>query len=164
MNAVLFYRHIQGQHVILEYNFYDNKFAPSNLVVRKILMAMLDTFGERLNKLEVEYNDAMLIEKLGRKAGETLRILGATKVNTKENRSGDIVVSRSFTAPLTDERYAFFYQLLDLSSLPHYRLYQGEQVRIVFYFNQYLAIYLLPEEEELFFAKCQERSLPYTVN
>lgn len=163
MNAIVFYTHGSGEDVIFEYNFYDNTFAPSNLVVRKVFMAMLASIHFRLTHLEVEYNDSMLADKLGKRAAEILRLLGASGENMRENKSGDVVVSRQFRAELTPERYGYFYHLIDISELPHYKLLQGDKGRIVFYFNQYLKLSLPQGDETLFYAKLREFQIPYKL-
>jgi len=163
MNAIVLYRQTIGEEASYEYNFYDNKFAPSNLVVRKVLMAMLSAARGRLTHLQVEYNDLMLAEKLGRRAGELLRFLGASKENLQEQRSGEVVVSRTFRAELTPERYDYFYHLKDVSELSHYRLLEGETDRVVFYFNQYLLVQLPVAEEERFLEALTELQVPYRM-
>lgn len=163
MNAIVFYTHESEGDIVFEYNFYDNTFAPSNLVVRKVFMAMLASIHFRLTHLEVEYNDSMIADKLGKRAGEILRLLGATSDNLKEEKSGDVVVSRMFRAELTPERYGYFYHLLDISELPHYKLLENEKERIVFYFNQYVKLSLPSGEETLFYAKLREFQVPYKL-
>ncbi|MGG1530728.1 hypothetical protein [Brevibacillus agri] len=165
MNAIVLYTKRPGQATSYEFNVFDNQFATENLAVRKVLMSMLESVRERLTDVEVEYNDSMLAEKLGaRRAAETLRFLGATKDNSKENRSNGIVVSRSFQAPLTPERYAFFYGLTDIATLSHYRLKEGSEDRIVFYFTRYLQL-IAPDESasQAFLQKLDEFSLPYRL-
>lgn len=163
MNAILFYRHPQSDHALVEYNFYDNGFAPSNLVVRKVLMAMLAVLKEKLTQLEVEYNDHQLLDKWSGRAGAVLKLLGAKSANLQEVKSGDVVVSRSFRAELTPERFQFFYELKDLSLLSHYRLLAGEKEQIVYYFNQYLSIRLSPEAEKRFWHTLLELHVPYRI-
>ncbi len=164
MNAIVLYTRPLGNETSFEYNFYDNQFAPSNLVVRKVFMAMLASVRNRLTHLEVEYNDSMLAEKMGAKrAGETLRFLGATKENRRDNRSGDIVVSRSFRAELTPERFEYFATMLDVSELSHYRLLEGEQERIVFFFTQYLLLRCPQEEADHFLKRLDDVQLPYRL-
>ncbi|NGQ97277.1 hypothetical protein G3578_19240 [Brevibacillus sp. SYP-B805] len=163
MQRIVFYRHEKDGEAFYEYNFYDHQFAPTNLVVRKILMAMLESVREQLTHLEVEYNDKMLADKLGKRAGELLRFLGAARENLQENRSGDVVVSRQFRAELTPERYDYFYQMKDVSELSHYRLLAGERERIVFYFNRYLLLQLPIGDEERFYAALTERQVPYKI-
>ncbi|WP_139491347.1 hypothetical protein [Brevibacillus dissolubilis] len=163
MNAVQLYRHLVGSDVVLEFNFYDNKFDPSNLVSRKVLTAMLESVHTSMTHLEVEYNDLMLIDKLGGKAADTLRFLGAAKDNMRENKSGDTVVSRTFRAELTGERLSFFYELNDISLLTHYRLMEGETDRVVYYFGQYLMLRVPAEGEETFYDRLKAASVPYKV-
>ncbi|MDA5110202.1 MULTISPECIES: hypothetical protein [Brevibacillus] len=162
MNAVTFYTRCQGEETSFEYNFYDNGFSPSNLAVRKVLMAMLESVRPRLTHLEVEYNDGMLADKLGaRRAGDLLRFLGASKANMRETYSGDVVVSRVFRAPLTPERYDYFHTLPDVSQLSHYRLQEQEKDRIVFYFTRYLQLIAPQREAERFAARLEAYGLPY---
>lgn len=163
INAIKLYRHESDGEAVLEYNFYDNQFAPSNLVVRKIFLAMLESTHARLNRLELEYNDLMIAEKLGRKAAEVLRFLGASSDNMNENRSGDILVSRTFEADLSEERSRFFYELVDLSDFMHYRLKEGKRDRIVFYFSQYLMVQLPFSEEQRFYDQLQNMQVPFQV-
>ncbi|KZE52457.1 MULTISPECIES: hypothetical protein [Brevibacillus] len=165
MNAIILYTKRQGQATSYEFNVFDNQFATENLAVRKVLMSMLESVRDRLTDLEVEYNDSMLAEKLGAKrAGETLRFLGATRENSKEHLSNGIVVSRSFQAPMTPERYAYFYELTDIAQLSHYRLKEGDEDRIVFYFTRYLQL-IAPDEQasQIFLQKLAEFSLPYKL-
>jgi hypothetical protein len=164
VNAIVLYTRQWENHTSFEFNFFDNQFAPGNLVVRKVLMAMLESVKQRLTHLEVEYNDSMLADKLGaRRAGELLRLLGASRENTRENRNGDIVVSRTFRAELTPERYAYFRNLLDVSELSHYRLLEGEEERVVFYFTQYLVLYCPKEEAAGFLKQLDNMQLPYKL-
>ncbi|MGO0062277.1 hypothetical protein ACTID9_20035 [Brevibacillus fluminis] len=164
MIGILFYRTLHDDgHVTLQYNFYDNGFAPSNLVVRKVLMAMLSVCEQELTQFEVEYNDRQLLDKWGGRAGEVLKRLGATPESLREEKSGDIVVSRSFRAQLTAERFQFFHELKDVSLLPHYRFYAGEAERIVYYFNQFLSIRLPAAKEESFWQMLQDMHVPFRV-
>jgi hypothetical protein len=164
MNAIVFYTHVSADEISYEYNFYDNKFAPGNLVVRKIWMAMLNATKHRLTHLEVEYNDKMLADKMGAKrAGELLRFLGATRDNIRENRSGEVVVSRHFRSELTAERYEYFYHLLDVSELSHYRLLEQDAERIVFYFNQYLLLRCPEPEAQAFVQQLEAFQVPYKL-
>ncbi|MFY0544620.1 hypothetical protein [Brevibacillus sp. H7] len=164
MNAIVLYTRESDKEVAFEYNFFDNQFAPGNLVVRKVLMSMLNSVRQRLTHLEVEYNDSMLADKLGAKrAGELLRFLGATRENRRDNRSGEIVVSRTFRAELTSERFEYFYNLLDVSELSHYRLLEGERDRIVFYFTQYLLLRCPSEESALFLKQLDDMQVPYKL-
>jgi len=163
MQSITLYRHVDAGDAVLEYNFYDHQFAPTNLVVRKVLMAMLSSVKERLTHLEVEYNDRMLAEKFGKRASELLRFLGASKENVRENRSGEEVISRTFRAELTAERYEYFYLLKDVSELSHYRLQDQSQDRIVFYFNRYLLIRIPLAEEEQLYQQLKELQVPTQV-
>jgi hypothetical protein len=163
MQKIVFYRQEKGREALLEYNFYDHQFAPSNLVVRKILMAMLASVKDQLTTLEVEYNDEMIADKLGKRAAELLRFLGATRETLRENKSGEVVVSRTFRASLTAERYEYFYHLQDVSELSHYRLLAGDQERIVFYFNRYLTLRVPFEDEERFYAELTKLHVPHQV-
>jgi|GEM_PF-603577 len=163
MHAIQLYRQVMDGEAAFECNFYDNQLAPSNLVVRKVFAAMLSSVQERLNRLEVEYHDRMIADKLGVRAGEVLRFLGASGESLRENKSGDTLVSRSFEAELTEERYRFFHELNDLSKLMHYRLKEDERDRVVFYFSQYLLLQLPVEEESMFYEQLQKAQLPYKV-
>lgn len=164
MQAITLYRKSLGEDVSFEYNIYDNKFSPSNLAVRKVLMAMMDSVRARLTHLEVEYNDRMLADNWGAKrSAEWLVLLGATKENMQENRSGDIVVSRKFRAPMTDESYEFFYTRTDISVFPHYRMQEEEADRIVFYFFRYLQLIAPRRESAAFLAGLEKIQLPYKV-
>ncbi|MED1795972.1 hypothetical protein P4V54_25235 [Brevibacillus nitrificans] len=165
MNGVTFYTKRINQATSFEFNVFDNQFATENLAVRKVLMSMLESVAQRLSDLEVEYNDSMLAEKVGgRRAGELLRLLGATKENTRENLSNGVVVSRTFRAPLTEERYDYFYNQRDIATLAHYRLQEGQEDRIVFYFTRYLQL-IAPDQEayDKFLAKLESFSLPYKL-
>ncbi|GED69035.1 hypothetical protein BRE01_27370 [Brevibacillus reuszeri] len=165
MNAITLYTRKQGEATSFEFNVFDNQFATENLAVRKVLMAMLESVRHTLTVLEIEYNDSMLVEKVGaKKAGELLRFLGATKENSQEHRSNDIVVSRSFRTALTDERYDYFYNLTDIAQLSHYRLKAGDEDRIVFYFTRYLQL-IAPDQQshDTFLNKLESFSLPYKL-
>jgi hypothetical protein len=163
VHAITLYRHESAGEAVLEYNFYDHQFAPTNLVVRKVLMAMLAAVKARLTHLEVEYNDQMLADKFGKRASELLRLLGATRENVRENRSGEQVISRTFRAELTAERYDYFYQLKDVAELSHYRLLEDSRERIVFYFNRYLAIRLPLAEEQQLYQQLATQQVPYQI-
>lgn len=164
MNAIIFYTHQAGDEVVLEYNFYDNTFAPSNLVVRKILISMLEGMKNSLTHLEVEYNDGMIADKLGgKRAVELLRFLGATKENVSETKSGNVIVSRTFRTELTPERFDYFTHMLDVSELSHYRLLAGDRERIIFYFNQYLSLRCEQEEAERFFQQLRSFQIPFKL-
>ncbi len=165
MNAITLYTRRLGQATSFEFNVFDNQFATENLAVRKVLMAMLESVHELLNELEIEYNDSMLAEKVGAKrAGELLRFLGATKDNSRETLTNGVVVSRTFRAPLTEERYEYFYHLKDIATLAHYRLKEGDEDRIVFYFTRYLQL-IAPDDRSLdrFLAGLDAFSLPYRL-
>jgi len=164
MNAIVLYSRERETVTSFEFNFFDNQFAPENLAVRKVLFAMLESVKPRLTHLEVEYNDSMLADKLGAKrARELLRFLGATRENTRVNRSGEITVSRTFRAELSPERYDYFRNLLDVSELSHYRLLEGEEERVVFYFTQYLALYCPREAADQFMKQLESMQLPYKL-
>ncbi|GAA4717342.1 hypothetical protein [Brevibacillus fulvus] len=163
MNAITFYTHQEAEQRVFEYNIYDHNFAPSNLVVRKIFIAMLNTVKKQLTHLEVEYNDKMIADQLGKRAAEILRLLGATSDNLREQRSGEIVVSRTFQSELTPERFDYFYRLVDLAELPHYRLLAGEQERIEYYFHQYLKLTIPADDEPTFFEQLDEQQVPYQL-
>lgn len=163
MHAIRFYRQVREGEALLEYNFYDNGFAPSNLVVRKVWMAMLRSVQKRLTHLEIEYNDKMLLDRLGKRAVEVLRFLGASRENVRENQSNGITYSRTFRAELTAERYQYFYQMMDVSEFSHLRLQEGERDRTVFYFGQYLLLTIPAEEEEGFYHMLDELQVPYRV-
>lgn len=165
MNAITFYTRRLDDATSFEFNLFDNRFATENLAVRKVLMAMLEAVRQRLSDVEVEYNDGMLADKVGaRRAGELLRFLGATKENSVENQSNGVVVSRTFRAPLTEERYQYFYRLQDISTLAHYRLKEADEDRVVFYFSRYLQL-IAPDEQaaDRFLAKLGSFSLPYRL-
>lgn len=165
LNAIILYTRRLGDATSFEFNVFDNQFATENLAVRKVLMAMLESVHHVLTELEIEYNDSILIEKVGaRRAGELLRFLGATKDNSQENRSNDVVVSRSFRASLTAERYDYFYNLTDIAQLSHYRLKEGEEDRIVFYFTRYLQL-IAPDQKahDAFLHRLESFSLPYKL-
>ncbi|MGD8192270.1 hypothetical protein ACQCN2_20055 [Brevibacillus ginsengisoli] len=163
MQGIVFSRRESEGNALLEYSFYDNKFASGNLVVRKVFMAMLSSVRERLTHLEVEYNDRMLAETLGKRAGEFLRLLGVTKENLRDNIQGSTVVSRTFRSEMNEERYNFFYYVDDLARLPHYSLMEEEQARVVFYFSQYLLLRIPLEEEEHFYQQLTDAQVPYEV-
>ncbi|WP_019122026.1 hypothetical protein [Brevibacillus massiliensis] len=163
MNGILFYRWEQDGDARLEYDFYENQFAPTNLVVHKVFRAMLDSVRRRLDRLEVEYNDSLLAEKLGRRAGEVLRFLGASRDNLVDHRSGDVVVSRSFHAELTEERFQYFYKLLDVAQFPRFRLSEGERERILFHFGQYLLLRIPLAEERQFYDQLESWQVPYKI-
>lgn len=165
MNAVIFYTRRIADATSFEFNVFDNQFATENLAVRKVLMAMLEAVQPYLTDLEIEYNDSMLVEKLGvRRAGELLRLLGGTKENTREHRSNDVVVSRSFHSSMSEEKYAYFYHMKDIAELPHYRLKEADEDRIVFYFTRYLQL-IAPNQQaaEVFLNKLTAYSLPYKL-
>lgn len=165
MNAIILYTRRLGQATSFEFNVFDNQFATENLAVRKVLMAMLESVHERLSEVEIEYNDSMLAEKVGvKRAVELLRFLGASKENSRETLSNGVVVSRTFRAPLTEERYEYFYNLKDIATLAHYRLKEGEEDRIVFYFTRYLQL-IAPDDQahDTFLARLDAFSLPYKL-
>lgn len=163
MQSIVLYHHTRQGEETFEYNFYDHKFAPTNLVVRKILMAMMDSVRQRLTHLEVEYNDKMLADKLGKKAVETLTLLGADSTNLIEHKSNGIVYSRSFTAQMTAERFQYFYLLQDVGTFFRFRLLEEEQERVVFHFNQYLLLQIPTADTEGFYQQLRSRSVPYKV-
>ncbi len=163
MQGIVFTRREASGQALIEYSFYENKFAPGNLVVRKVFMAMLSSVKERLTQLEVEYNDVMLAGTLGKRAGDVLRLLGASKENLRENKQGVTVVSREFQAKLTDERYDFFYTLDDLSRLLHYKFLEENQTRVEFYFGQYLLLVTPLAEEKRFYQELANWQVPYKI-
>lgn len=165
MNAITLYTKSIGPATSFEFNVFDNQFATENLAVRKVFMAMLESVRHCLSDVEIEYNDSMLAEKMGgRRAGELLRFLGATKENTRDNVSNGVVISRTFRASLTQERYDYFYHLKDIAELAHYRLQEGEADRIVFYFTRYLQL-IAPDRRshDRFLERLESFSLPYRL-
>ncbi|MFM1654402.1 hypothetical protein ACI7RC_20245 [Brevibacillus sp. B_LB10_24] len=163
MNGIFFYRWVQDGEARLEYNFYENQFAPTNLVVHKVFRAMLESVRQRVDRLEVEYNDSLLAEKLGRQAGEVLRFLGASRENLVDHKSGDVVVSRSFRAELTEERYQYFYKLLDVALFPRFGLSEGEREHISFHYGQYLLLRIPLAEERQFYDQLEGWQVPYQI-
>jgi hypothetical protein len=165
VNAIILYTRRIGEATSFEFNVFDNQFATENLAVRKVLMSMLEAVRPHLTDLEVEYNDSMLIEKFGaRRAGDVLRLLGSTKENSTEKRSNDVVVSRTFRSEMTEEKYQYFYQMKDIAQLPHYRLKEGDEDRIVFYFTRYLQL-IAPDQQavDAFLNRLTSFSLPYKL-
>jgi len=165
MNAVTLYTKRIDQAASFEFNLFDNQFATENLAVRKVLMAMLEAVRHCLSDVEIEYNDSMLAEKVGaRRAGELLRFLGATRDNSRDNLEDGVVISRTFRAPLTEERYDYFYNLKDIATLAHYRLQEGAEDRIVFYFTRYLQL-IAPDRSshDQFLERLESFSLPYRL-
>lgn len=164
MNAIRIYRQQTEGEMVFSYNVYEHPFAPTNLVVRKLFVAMLDAARPRLTHVRIEYNDLQLAEKLGKRAGEVLHQLGASRETIRENKNEKgITYSRTFTAELTEERMDYFYQLKDIAQFPFYALLEGERQRVWFYFNQYLAL-ALPESEHGLFTDClQQAQLSYTI-
>jgi hypothetical protein len=164
MNAIRLYRRQAGADVVLSYDFHEHQFAPSNLVVRKLFMAMLDAARPRLTHLQVEYNDHMLAEKLGRRAADVLKQLGASRETIRENKNeAGITYSRTFTAELTEERFRYFYHLKDIAPFSRYALLEGERQRVLFYFSQYLALFLPEAELVLFEQRLQQAQIPYKM-
>jgi hypothetical protein len=165
MNAVLLYTRQIEKATSFEFNVFDNQFATENLAVRKVLMSMMESVRDRLDRLMIEYNDSMLVDKWGaRRAGEILRQLGGTKENTIEHAENGIVISRSFETAFTEEKYAFFYNMTDVAQLPHYRMKEGEADRVVFYYSRYLQL-IAPDEQSVakFLGKLSDFSLPYKL-
>ena len=165
MNAVLLYTRQWNEDVSFEFNLYDNNFATENLAVRKVLMAMMESVQDRLDKLMIEYNDGMLVEKMGaRRAGELLRSLGIAKDNIREHRENGVVIARSFETDLTEEKYAYFYNMVDVAQLPHYRMKEGDTDRVVFYYSRYLQLIApAPSAVDKFLGKLSDFSLPYKL-
>lgn len=165
MNAILLYTRQTEEATSFEFNMFDNQFATENLAVRKVLMSMMDSVRDRLNRLMVEYNDGMLAEKMGaRRAGELLRSLGVTKQITREHLENGIVISRSFETEMSEEKYAYFYNLTDVAQLPHYRMKEGDADRVVFYYSRYLQL-IAPDQlaVDTFLGRLSDFSLPYKL-
>ena len=164
MNAILLYTREWNGNVSFEFNLYDNQFATENLAVRKVLMAMMDSVRDRLDRLMIEYNDGMLAEKMGaKKAGELLRFLGAAKDNLREHKENGVVITRSFETELTGEKYDFFYNLADVARIPHYRMKERDEDRVVFYYSRYLQLIAPAPAADKFLGKLSDFSLPYRL-
>ncbi|MGC5327581.1 hypothetical protein [Brevibacillus sp. SYSU BS000544] len=163
MQGIVLQRKEHAGEAIITYSFYDNKFASGNLVVRKLYMAMLTSVEQRLSHIEVEYNDLMVAETLGKRAAEVLQRLGATKDNLRENRSGDTIVSRIFRSELTEDRYSYLYYFDDLARLAHYSFLEEDVTRVHFYFSQYLELQIPLAEEENFYQELTNAQVPYKL-
>lgn len=163
MQGIVLSRKENSGEAVIAYSFYDNKFASGNLVVRKLYMAMLTSVRDILSHVEIEYNDIMVAETLGKRAGEVLQRLGATKENLRENRSGDTIVSRTFKSELTEDRYDYLFYFDDLARLPHYSFLEGDVSRVHFYFSQFLQLQIPLEEEENFYQELTKAQVPYKL-
>lgn len=163
MQGIVLSRNENAGEAVITYSFYDNKFASGNLVVRKLYMAMLSSVQTRLSHVEIEYNDLMVADTLGNRAGEVLRRLGASKDNLRENRSGDTIVSRTFRSELTEDRYNYLFYFDDLARLAHYSFLEGDVVRVHFYFSQFLQLQIPLEEESRFYQELTKAQVPYKL-
>lgn len=155
---------INATTVQYSYRFEDHTLSPANQVLTRLFRQMILAVEDQLTTLEVEYIDHQMVKLVGSKrAQEILSLLGASKDNIKENKKGDVVLSRSFTAPLTMQALHYFKRIQDLEELSAYRLSSGSNVKIEVYFANEMKGWFTNEEEEKFLAFIAEERIPIKV-
>ncbi|HJV46955.1 MAG TPA: hypothetical protein VJ824_14650 [Bacillota bacterium] len=165
MNHLLLKKNVISEQLVkYDYIFAEHGFSPAHQILTRLFREMILAVQESLDQLEVEYVDHRMAKELGiKKAQQILNQLGATKDNIIENKHGDVVLSRSFSAPLSSEALDYFKALQDLEELAAYRLLSGQQVKVEVFFVKTMSVYLNPEEEQHFFERLDEVRMIYKV-
>ncbi len=168
MNKLIFHRSYEekGQGMQRMYRFVvsEHNLSPSNLLVRKLFYFLLDVFAGSLKEFSVEYSDYELAAGLGiEKSREMLTLLGADQVEVFENRSGQKVVSRKFTAPLTGERRQFFYSLLDLRRFIRLQFFTRQGMAVDIHFGDIIQFVSFDGNDTKFFSELEKSKIPFEI-
>ncbi|MEW9672825.1 hypothetical protein [Ammoniphilus sp. 3BR4] len=152
----------EQQRVQYTYLFDDHGLSPANQILTRLYRQMILAVEESLTAVEVEYVDIFLAKNLGaERAKQLLQLLGATKENIRENKKGEVVLSRSFRAPLTPEALHYFKRMQDLEELSAYALYSDQEKKVEVYFAKHMTVMLNPAEEDRFFKLLEEDRIRY---
>lgn len=146
------------------YRFDDHTLSPANQVLTRLFRQMILAVEEELTALEAEYIDHQMVQLVGlKRAQEILSLLGATKDTIKENRKGDVVLSRSFRSQLSPSALHYFKRIQDLEELSAYRLYANDTLKVEVYFGKEMKAQFTPEEEAKFLKLIKEERIPIKV-
>ncbi|MBN6186079.1 hypothetical protein JQN58_03635 [Aneurinibacillus sp. BA2021] len=146
------------------YQFDAHGLSPSNLVLRNLFSCMLKTVEQELTDIEIEYNDIEMAKLVGMEAAVAfLTAMGAREVEQKEYRQNGVLLSRTFTAVLTPERLAFFFNLRDLDIAYRLRFMSDGEERIHMYFAKTLSCTFSTEDEAAFTALLAAQHVPHKV-
>lgn len=152
------------QRVQYTYQFDDHGLSPANQILTRLFRQMILAVEESLTSIEVEYVDVFLAKQLGpQRAKQLLSLLGAKKENIVENKKGEVVLSRIFQAPLTEEALHYFKRIQDLEELSAYALCSVEEKKVEVYFAKFMRVNVNPMEEERFFQLLDEDRIRYKV-
>lgn len=168
MNKLIFHRSYeekdQGIKAVYRFIVSEHNLSPSNLLVRKLFYFLLDVFAERIKEFSVEYSDYELAAGMGiEKSRDMLTLLGADRVKVKENRSGQNVVSRQFTAPFTTERRNFFYTLLDLRRFIGIQFFSQQGLVVDIRFGDIIQFISFDGDDIKFFDELEKSKIPYEI-
>ncbi|MCF6093460.1 hypothetical protein L1765_05600 [Microaerobacter geothermalis] len=130
-------------HWTVIFHFAEHPWSPSNLVIRKLFYGVLQSLQDVITHFEVEYSDYLLAQKMGlEKSVDCLLRLGATKENIIEKKEGNAVISRLFKAPMTEDRFHFFDNWLDLEQFSNVRFFNDNQLKIEIFYTDYIKMEL----------------------
>lgn len=150
------------QRVQYMYLFADHGLSPANQILTRLFRQMILAVEDRLTAIEVEYIDVFLAKNLGaERSKQLLQLLGATKENIRENKKGDVVLSRRFRAPVTPEALHYFKRIQDLEELSAYALFADQEKKVEVYFAKHMSVTLNPTEEERFLQLLDEDRIRY---
>lgn len=146
------------------YKFDEHTYSPANQILTRLFRQMIIAVEESLEELEVEYIDTHMAKMLGlRRSQEVLELLGAKRGHIRENKKGDIVLSRIFRVPLTQEALLYLKRIQDLEELNAYRMFSGDRVKVEVYFAKTMKAHFSDEEEVKFIELLREERLPIKV-
>ncbi len=161
----LYLRRKQDESKIeFEFLFEDHTLSPANQIVTRLFRQMLLTVESELTTLEVEYVDVLLAKQLGiQRSTELLQRLGATKDNIRENRKGNVILSRSFRAHITEQALHYFKRIQDLEELSAYSFWALGEKKVEVYFARRISAFFTSLEEAKFLQLLEEDRIRYKI-
>ncbi|WP_134698551.1 hypothetical protein [Ammoniphilus sp. YIM 78166] len=161
----LYLRRKQNESIIeIEFLFEDHTLSPANQIVTRLFRQMLLAVESKLTTLEVEYVDVLLAKQMGiGRSTELLQRLGATKDNIRENRKENVVLSRSFRAPLSGEALQYFKRIQDLEELSAFSFWALEEKKVEVYFARRISAFFTSLEEAKFLQLLEEDRIRYKI-
>jgi hypothetical protein len=150
----------------LQYTYYfdDHGLSPNNLVLRNLFNSMLDTAGQEIDTLEVEYSDTAMAKQLGiNRAVQWLQVMGAAGAEQKEYWKEGVLLSRTFTAAVTKERLDYLHAMKELDEVYRIKLLGDGEEKIHLYFAKTLSYRLDTKKEESFLQLLLDRNVPHKI-
>lgn len=164
MSQLIFHQRRDSDYRRTFFSCDENGFSPSNLLVRKLFYYMLEATEPEITHFEVEYHDKKLADERGLdQATEDLRLLGASRENTRENRKEGILYSRIFRAELTPDRLDYFYQLVFLDLFLSLRFMEETDTRLQVEVGKTLTLTADEETTQAFFHHVKQDRIPVDV-